>query len=278
MVNILSYNSIGKKVRLSSIINPKGTLIFAFDHWIEHGPSDFSLDKLNPKKILEEVIKAGVDAVMLTPGDARLFFDVWAGKTALIVKITGKTNLRPENQRLLQSMIGSVEDAVRLGADAVAATIYWGSPMENSMIKQWIGIRQAAETYGLPALQLAYPRGPTIKDRHALEIVLYGVRAAVQVGADMIKTYYTGSKETFSKVIEAANPVPVMMSGGPPRKKPIEFLEDLKSIREAGAAGAVVGRNIFQAKNIKAMTQACKAVLRCELEPEEAVSMEEKNE
>jgi class I fructose-bisphosphate aldolase len=273
-IRIPSYSFIGKSVRLSRILNPKGTLIFAFDHWLEHGPVDFPEDRIDPRKILEKVVEAGVDGVMLTPGDARLLHDIWVGRTSLIVKITGKTNLRPEDKRLVQSAIGAVEDAVRLGADAVAATVYWGSPWEDVMVERWVAIREAAELYGLPALQLAYPRGPTIKNRYALDIVMYGVRAAVGVGADLIKTYYTGSKETFAKVVEAASGIPVAMSGGPARDNPIDFLRDLKAVREAGAVGAVVGRNIFQAKDIKAMARACIKVIRGEAEPEEAAKEE----
>ncbi len=267
----LSYTAVGKRVRLSRILGGgRGALVFAFDHWLEHGPSDFPRDRLDPKTVLEAVVEAGVDAVMLMPGDARLLADVWAGRTSLIVKVTGKTNLRPDDARLVQSVIGTVEDAVALGADAVAATVYWGSPLEDVMLERWVAVREAAESYGMPALQLAYPRGPTIRDRHALDIVLYGVRAAVGVGADLVKTYYTGSRETFRVVVEAASGVPVMMSGGPRRHSPLEFLRDLADVRAAGAAGAVVGRNIFTAPDIAAMTRAARAVLRGEASPEEA--------
>ena len=132
-----AFSSVGKEVRLSRIIDSRGTLIFAFDHWLEHGPVDFPKDRLDPREILEAVVDVGVDAVMLTPGDARLFSDIWAGRTSLIVKITGKTSLRPKEDQLLQSIIGSVDDAVRLGADAVAATVYWGSPWEDVMVWNW---------------------------------------------------------------------------------------------------------------------------------------------
>ncbi len=274
MTGLTSYSSVGKRVRLSRLLDPRGTLIFAFDHWLEHGPTDFTDDRLDPRIILEAVVEAGVDGVMLTPGDARLYSDIWAGRTSLVVKITGKTSLRPKEDQLVQSIIGAVEDAVRLGADAVAATVYWGSPWEDLMLERWTIIREKAEEYGIPALQLAYPRGPTIKDRHALNIVLYGVRSAVMVGADLIKTYYTGDKESFSKVVTAASGVPVMMSGGPARNNPLDFLRDLQAVREAGAVGAVVGRNIFQAKDIRAMAEACKLVLTGEATPEEAVEGE----
>jgi class I fructose-bisphosphate aldolase len=94
------------------------------------------------------------------------------------------------------------------------------------------------------------------------------------VGADLIKTYYTGERETFAKVVEAASGVPVMMSGGPHRDSPLEFLLDLKDVRDAGAAGAVVGRNILQAANIRAMDRACRSIIRGELSPKEAAASE----
>jgi len=270
----LTPGGVGKRVRLSRILGGgRGALVFAFDHWLEHGPRDFPRDRLRPSAVLEEVVSAGVDAVMLTPGDARRYADIWAGRAPLIVKLTGKTSLRPAGDQLLQSPIGSVEEAVALGADAVAATVYWGSPAEDVMLERWTAIREAAAAYGIPALQLAYPRGPAIRDRHAVDVVLYGVRAAVSVGADLVKTYYTGSRETFRLVVEAAEGVPVMMSGGPRRSRPLEFLRDLADVRAAGAAGAVVGRNIFEAPDIQAMTRAARAVLRGAT-PEEAAEGE----
>ena len=195
--------------------------------------------------------------------------NIIANKIALIVKLTSKTNLRPSEERLLQSPFGAVESAIALGADAVAATVYWGSQFEHEMLKQWIEIKKYADVYGLPALQLAYPRGPTIKNMYDVEIVRYGARAAVESGADLIKTYYTGSRETFAKVVEAASGVPVLMSGGPRREKPIDFLRDVKAVMEAGGKGVVVGRNVFQHKDPKAMMKAIVAIVHEDKDPED---------
>ncbi len=273
MVLILySFNQIGKKVRLNRILKNDGkAVVFAFDHGVEHGPKDFPPEHIDPSKILRKVVSSGVDAVMLLPGMAAITHDVWANKTSLIVKITSKTNLRPEDQRFLQSVFGYVEDAVALGADAVAATIYWGSQYEDSMLNLWFSIREAAERYGLPCLQLSYPRGPSIKNIYDVEVVKYGVRAAIESGADLIKTYYTGSKETFAEVVKIASGIPILMSGGPSRENPIDFLRDVKSVIEAGAQGVVVGRNVFQHKNPSGMIRAIMAIVHEGIEPEEAM-------
>jgi len=267
-----SYMDVGRKVRLSRLLPDGRAVIFAFDHGVEHGPRDFPTQHIDPRIILSKVVEAGVDAIMMLPGMARITHDVWANRTALIVKVTSKTNLRPEAERLLQSVFGLVEDAVALGAEAVAATVYWGSPYEDQMLKQWFSIREAAERYGYPVLQLAYPRGPSIKDRYDAEIVRYGARAAAESGADLIKTYFTGSKETFSQVVEAASGIPVLMSGGPKAPTPLDFLRQVDAVMKAGGRGVVVGRNIFQHPNPAGMVRAIRAIVHEGEEPEKAVS------
>lgn len=265
-----SFSSVGKKVRLSRILRRGRAVAFAFDHGVEHGPGDFPPQSIDPNGLLEEVISAGVDAVMMLPGMARLTHDVWAGRTGLIVKLTSKSNMRPDDGKLLQSTFGYVDDAVALSADAVAATVYWGSPYEDAMLERWFAIRSMADSYGLPCMQLAYPRGPTIKDRYSLEIVRYGARAASESGADIIKTYYTGSRETFRDVVKAAGGVPVMMSGGPRRAALLDFLHDVRSVLDAGGSGVVVGRNVFQHPSPGKAMRAVLAVVHENAEPEEA--------
>jgi len=270
-----AFSQVGKDVRLSRILKNGRAVVFAFDHGVEHGPSDFPPEHVDPRVILEKVVSAGVDAVMMLPGMAALTYRVWANRAALIVKITGKTNLRPEQERLLQSPFGAVEDVIALGADAVAATVYWGSPYEDAMLRTWFQVKSAADMYGLPCLQLAYPRGPAIKNMYDVEVVRYGVRAAVESGADLIKTYYTGSEETFREVVKVAAGVPVLMSGGTVRESPLDFLRDVKAVMSAGANGVVVGRNVFRHKNPVGMIRAIMAVVHESRDPEEAVKLVE---
>ena len=266
-----AFSSIGKYVRLSRIMPDGRAVIFAFDHGVEHGPSDFPPDFMDPRVIIEKVVSAGVDGIMMLPGIARLTYDIWTGRVTLIVKVTSKTNLRPEEDRFVQSVFGFVEDAIALGADAVAATVYWGSPYEDVMLERWFTIRNVADSLGLPCLQLAYPRGPHIKNMYDVEIVKYGARAAAESGADLIKTYYTGSEETFAEVVKAASGVPVLMSGGPRVEKAVDFLKVVKNVMNAGAKGVVVGRNIFQHKNPKGMAKAIMAIVHEGKEPNEVI-------
>jgi class I fructose-bisphosphate aldolase len=270
----MSYGYIGKRVRLGRILRDGRAVIFAFDHGVEHGPSDFPGDTIDPRRILSKVVDV-VDGVMLLPGMASLTHEVWACRTALIVKVTSKTNLRPEQEKLLQSPFGFVEDAVSLGAEAVAATVYWGSSFEDHMLRTWFAVKRGAGRYGLPCLQLSYPRGPTIRNMYDAEVVRYGVRAAVESGADIIKTYYTGSTESFRRVVEAASGVPVLMSGGARAETLLDFLNVVKSVVDAGAQGVVVGRNIFQHENPRGAAKAIVAVVHEGYSPVDALKMAE---
>ncbi|BAA78920.2 fructose-bisphosphate aldolase class I [Aeropyrum pernix K1] len=267
---MISSQDVGKRVRLSRILPDGRSVIFAFDHGIEHGPGEIPEERLDPRLLIREVVEAGVDAIMTTPGIARLTWDIWANRVAMIIKVSGKTSIRPQDDQFLQSAISSVDEVVALGGDGVAATVYWGSQFEDKMLERWTRIRLRAEKLGLPALQLAYPRGPHIKNRYAVDIVAYGARAAMETGADLIKTYYTGSTESFRRVVSAAGGVPVLMSGGARTPSPQEFLHKVYSVMEAGGGGVVVGRNIFQAGDIRAMVKAIRAIVHEGFDPEKA--------
>lgn len=277
-----SYNNIGIQRRLRRFFRRDGrALIFAMDHGFEHSPTDFegTWEHIDPNVILRKVIRAGIDGVMTLPGIARIAGKQFYGRNiGLMVKLTSKTNLRPKEDRFLQTPLGFVEDAIKLGADAVAATVYWGSPYEDVMMKNFAEVASIAHDFGYPVVQFSYPRGPYINEKYGKKedyrVVMYGARAAAEMGADMIKTYWTGSKETFAKVVEAAAGVPVLLSGGAKAENPLEFLNVVYNVIEAGGSGAVVGRNIFQRENPEPMIKAILRVIHKHEEPEEAAKAE----
>ena len=276
-----AYQNLGIKRRMRRFFRRDGrALIFAMDHGFEHGPTDFEpvWEHVNPKVVVRKVVRAGIDGVMMLPGIARIAGDEVKPNVGLMIKLTSKTNLRPKEDQLLQSQLGYVEDAVKLGADAIAATVYWGSPQEDVMMRQFAEIASYAHDLGFPVVQFAYPRGPYINEKYGKKedyrVVMYGARAAVESGADMIKTYWTGSRETFAKVVEAAAGVPVLLSGGAKTDNPVDFLKLVWEVIEAGGAGAVVGRNIFQRENPEPFIKALLRVVHRNEDPEEAAKAE----
>ena len=176
-----AYQSVGIRRRLGRFFRRDGrALIFAMDHGFEHGPTDFEehWEHVNPRIILRKVVRAGIDGVMMLPGIARIVGDEVKPNVGLMIKLTSKTNLRPKDEQLLQSQLGFVEDAVKLGADAIAATVYWGSPQEDVMMRQFAEIASYAHDLGFPVVQFAYPRGPYINERYGKKedyrVVMYG--------------------------------------------------------------------------------------------------------
>ncbi len=165
-----AYQNVGIKRRLGRFFRRDGrALIFAMDHGFEHGPTDFEehWEHVNPRVIIKKVMRAGVDGVMMLPGIARIAGNDVRPDRGLMIKLTSKTNLRPKDAQLLQSQLGFVEDAIKLGADAIAATVYWGSPpQEDVMMRQFAEIASYAHDLGFPpVVQFAYPRGPPTSTR-----------------------------------------------------------------------------------------------------------------
>ena len=84
-------------------------------------------------------------------------------------------------------------------------------------------------------------------DRYS-QLVAHAARIGMELGADVIKTQYTGSPETFERVVEATRPVPVVIAGGPLCSES-EVLSAARGAITAGARGVSFGRNVFERKD-----------------------------
>jgi fructose-bisphosphate aldolase / 2-amino-3,7-dideoxy-D-threo-hept-6-ulosonate synthase len=100
-----------------------------------------------------------------------------------------------------------------------------------------------------------YPRGKDIKNSNEAELVAHVARVGAELGADIIKTNFTGDIDTFRAVVDGC-PVPVVMAGGPRTNTDEEFLAMVRSAVDAGGRGVAIGRNVFQHDNPTAMTRA----------------------
>jgi len=109
-------------------------------------------------------------------------------------------------------------------------------------------------------LALMYPRGPGIKDRFDVQYVEYAARLGAELGVDLVKTYYTGSVETFRRVVKACH-VPVVAAGGPRKETAKEALEMVKEVMEAGAIGVTIGRNVWAHPDPVGMTKAIRKIV-----------------
>jgi fructose-bisphosphate aldolase/2-amino-3,7-dideoxy-D-threo-hept-6-ulosonate synthase len=232
------------------------------DHGVSIGPVK-GIE--NMQQIVNQLLEGGADAVVLHKGIAKR---VDIGSAGLIVHLSAISNLSPNCTNKVQ--VCTVEEAIRLGADAVSVHINVGAQDEYEMLTKLGRVADECDASGMPLLAMMYPRGPKIPSEHAPEAVAHAARIGAELGADIIKTNYTGDVETFKKVVESC-PVPVIIAGGPKAETAQQILQMAHDSIKAGAAGLSIGRNVFQHKNPTLMVKALVAIVHDAATVEKAV-------
>lgn len=248
-------------VNLLEKISQKGKFIFlAYDHGLEHGPADFDEKSVNPDYILKIALDGGYSGVILQKGIAEKYYTktVFQKRVPLILKLNGKTRIFQGEPYSAQEC--SVSFAKELGAFAVGYTIYIGSEYEGKMISEFGRIVEEAHRLKIPVVAWVYPRGRSVVSERDPQLVAWAARVGLELGADMVKVKYTGSPETFKRVVRAGGKIKVVAAGGE-KKTEEEFLKEVREIMEAGAAGIAVGRNIWQRENPLEITKKVKEII-----------------
>ena len=191
--------STGKKARLYRILYQhglrNGTAIFLpYDHGLEHGPRDFfdNPEASDPQHIIRLALEGGFNGIALQIGLARKFYWDYAGEVPLVLKLNGKTDI-PSAIDPLSPANATVEEAVRLGADAIGYTLYVGSPAQERDFAQYLRVREDAERFGMPLIVWSYPRGTAIDakgGRDCFYAVDYAARTASELGANLVKVNF----------------------------------------------------------------------------------------
>ncbi len=220
-------------------------IYLAYDHGVEHGPVEFNEKSVSPNYIIDIAKRAEVDALVLLKGTARHYYKKGIG-IPLIVKLNQKTSLY--NGEPFSNQVCSVKEAIALGASAVGYTVYAGSRYEHRMLKEFGRIEEEAHKYGLPVIMWSYPRGESIKDDQAPEVVAYAARIALEMGADVVKLKYPNDESKLRWVVESAGSTKVFLSGG----KAVDddtFENMVENVTKAGFSGIAVGRNVWQSND-----------------------------
>jgi class I fructose-bisphosphate aldolase len=246
------------RTKMYRLLSGGRALFLACDQGLEHGPTDFNLDNINPNYILDLAEKGGYNGVIFQHGIAEKYYQNYKDRIRLIVKLNGKTNIPKVDPYSAQ--VCSVGRAVKLGAEAVGYTIYLGSPREADMFREFGKIVEQAHDYGVPVIAWMYPRGPDVKDDVSTEILAYAARAGLELGADIVKIKYNHDVEAFKWVVNAAGKCKVVVAGGH-KEDPAELMQQARDIVDAGAAGMAIGRNIWQSKEPLKITKALKKII-----------------
>ena len=140
------------------------------------------------------------------------------------------------------------------------------------MLKKLGNTSEICDNWGMPLIAMMYPRGPKIKNEHDAEVVKLAARAGAELGADIIKTNYTGDPETFQEVVDGC-PVPLVIAGGPRVETDCELLEMVKNAVDVGGAGVAIGRNVFQAESPRKTTRAITEIVHNDAEVDDALKI-----
>jgi len=257
----------GKRIRTDRIMNrnTRKTVIIPMDHGLTVGPIK-GLDDM--KTIVNQIAEGGANAVLLHKGIIAAGYRGYGRDIGLIMHLSGSTALGPDPNAKVQ--VADVMEAIKLGADAVSIHINVGSKTEQEQLKFLGQTAKICEDWGMPLIAMMYPRGEKIKNEYDVEVVKHAARIGAELGADIVKTNYTGSEETFREVVNGCL-APVVMAGGPKTKTDEEFCQMVYSSVRAGGAGAAAGRNVFQHENPTKMVRVLCGIVHEGLEVKAAL-------
>lgn len=263
---VVTVSDWGKRIRLNRILgrHNRRPLVVAFDHALPMGPIRGTTD---PIAQVRTFASAGVDGVLLTPGLARICAEALLHPNApsLIMRLDWSslwTSLG-DSGRLRSEMLATPEQALIAGSDAVLTYLLIGTgdvDFEAREIARNAEVARECERLGIPLIVESLARGKAVQNQTSPESIMLHTRIAAELGADLIKTESTEDPESMAEVIRNC-PLPVMVLGGARRANDEDALEMLRDIVRSGAAGAFIGRNVFQAPNIPDFLSAACAIL-----------------
>jgi class I fructose-bisphosphate aldolase len=236
---------LGKAIRMERIMNRNNgrTIVVPLDHGATVGPIYGIVDL---RGTVDQVAEGGANAVLMHKGIPRCSHRAGGKDIGLIIHLSASTSLSPHPNA--KTMVGSVTDAIKLGADAVSIHVNLGDETEPQMLSDLGALCSEANEWGMPVLAMMYARGPKIKDEYAPQVVAHCARVGVELGADIVKVNYTGDPESFARVVEGCC-VPVVIAGGPKLDSDRDLVQMVHDSIQAGGSGLSVGRNIFQHAN-----------------------------
>ena len=243
----------GKLNRLSRIISPRTqrSLVVAVDHGMALGPL---MGIIDIAKTLRE-LNDDADAWLMTKGILTYAYQP-DGKTGIILRASGATTISGPDLTE-EDLTSSVEEALFLGVDAVAVTAFIGSPHEHETLKNMARLAESCRRWDVPLVGVVGV-GKNEEKMFDPRFLALGARVVAEHGADIVKTYYT--PEGFDKVV-AGCPIPVMIAGGPKCDTEVETLEMIFGALHDGAAGIVMGRNIWQSPNPSKLIKIVRAMI-----------------
>ncbi len=235
----------GVSRRLARLFDPesRNSLILALDH----GANEGMIPGLGGiPDILRAMPKHRVQGVILNKGLARHYSDIVPVDANLIIQLNAGT--RHGSPTYNKSIVCSVQEALRLGADAVSVHVNIGNELEDRMLAEMGEVTDEAQQNGLPVLATVFARGASVVNEHDPSLVAHCIRIGAELGPDIVAVPYPHNGGTFADAVKAS-PIPVLVTGGPFGQDMGGTLSNISRGLESGCRGCCIGRNIFQTEN-----------------------------
>jgi predicted phospho-2-dehydro-3-deoxyheptonate aldolase len=256
----------GKAIRIRRIFDQRSgrTVIVPMDHGVSLGPGKGLTDM---RATVDKIAEGGASAIVIHKGLVQHVGPSVGHKLGLIVHISASTSRSPDpNHKVL---VADADAALALGADAVSIHCNIGGDSEDAMISDFGAVSDRCTELGVPLLAMVYPRGKNVQNSFDVDLVKHCARLAAELGADVVKTNYTGTVDSFKEVVKGT-PIPVVIAGGPKAKSDQDVLKMVEEAVQAGARGVSIGRNVFEHDDIAHMTRAISRIVFQGMSAEEA--------
>ena len=219
---------------------------------------------------LKKLVAGKPNAITMHKGIAEKCFARYAGQIPLVLKCSTFSPYQPD----LDTVVADVEEAVRLGADAVSIGCMVCGDTQPVQLAALGRIAREAASFGMPLIAHIYPRGNQIgKDKfNDWEYISYAARLGAELGVDIVKTSYTGDPESFAKVAQAC-PAKLVVAGGEPGRDIQSYFQMTYDVLAAGAAGVTYGRFVFQYRDPAALIRAVSSIVHGKASVKEAMEL-----
>ncbi|CAL9394617.1 2-amino-4,5-dihydroxy-6-oxo-7-(phosphonooxy)heptanoate synthase [Actinosynnema sp. ALI-1.44] len=247
-----------KALRLRRLSRPRDDryLFVPLDHSVSDGPV---VPRDRWPDLISSVVVGGADAIIVHKGRVRTIDPMLLGGCALIVHLSaGTAHMADANAKVL---VGEVEEALRLGADAVSVHVNIGSDTEERQLADFGVVANACDAWNVPLVAMVYPRGPRIADTTDPALLAHVVNIAVDLGADIVKTNLALPVERMAEVVRSC-PIPVLVAGGPATGG--SLVDYARASMAMGCAGLAVGRRVFTSPQPMSLVAELASVIHAE--------------
>ncbi len=241
---------LGKEVRMRRLVNPKSNKMMAItvDHAISRGIAPMT--GIQPiQNAIDRIIAGHPDAMTMTKGIAERCMYQHAGEVSLLLKCSSYAPVHPTRD----AVFGSVDEAVRMGADAVSVGAMTLGDFQDVQFEEIGRIAEECMVKGMPLVAHIYPKGEHVPadQRTSWENIAYCCRSACELGVDIVKTTYTGDPDSMAKVISCVpSSFRVVIQGGDACRTLEDYLQMTRDAMDCGVGGVTMGRFVWDYKDV----------------------------